>query len=417
MGGINDQIHETSVRQLSALLEAQSNLRRVAEKDARASRKAMERIAEGVVPEEVNRLRERDPAGLAVMPPDQIANLVLVAIGRLKSQVLDLRQRIVLADDPENERATSPPSNEPGPLPPGALAPSMPVAPSAPPALPNPPPPPPASDVPPWLEVEADSVPEEHAVPLKAWPGWAKEWHAKHPRNFERHMDVVVVLDDTGIARRQDLSVVLGQRWGGITPDSGSIGRVLRSQRDLGIIKLVTTKRQSQAGWLPGHLVQLTERGEDAYCLFRGEDPIPSQTAELLNRHKSPAHAALNIESAGALWEAGYKVELFPDPVELDEGTFRPDLAAVTPEGEHLYVECERATYKDPDARQRKWDLYYTASAGHFAIITPDAASSETIRDEILTWADGRPLTLRVTDMEQMTRQEGDFWAFVERVG
>jgi hypothetical protein len=157
----------------------------------------------------------------------------------------------------------------------------------------------------------------------------------------------------------------------------------------------------------------LTERGEDIYRLLRGEAPAPSQTTELLKRHKSPQHAALNLDAANRLWEAGYGVELFPDPVALETGTYYPDLVITTPEGRTLYVECERNTRKNPKERERKWALYYAASGSHFLVVTSNEEAGQAIQREILTWAGERPLTLWMAGLED--QETGLVWVEVGR--
>jgi hypothetical protein len=73
--------HAVAQRQLQALLEAQTRLRRVAEAQAREVRRELERLAEAVCPEEVDRLRRRSPEGLSALPPRRIAEMVLAAVG------------------------------------------------------------------------------------------------------------------------------------------------------------------------------------------------------------------------------------------------------------------------------------------------------------------------------------------------
>jgi len=123
----------------------------------------------------------------------------------------------------------------------------------------------------------------------------------------------------------------------------------------------------------------------------------------LLKRHKSKEHAALNLEAAELLWRAGYEVKLFPDNVSLESGMiYYPDLLIADQSGgETLYVECERATYKNPEERSQKWKLYYAATEGRFCVITPSEEAMEVIKKEILDWARDQSLTLWMGDMER----------------
>jgi hypothetical protein len=80
---------------------------------------------------------------------------------------------------------------------------------------------------------------------------------------------------------------------------------------------------------------------------------------------------------------------------------YHPDLLIAEQDGEVLYVECERATYKNPGEWSQKWKLYYAATDGHFCVITPSEEATVAIEEEILDWAGDRPLTLWMGDMER----------------
>jgi len=228
-------------------------------------------------------------------------------------------------------------------------------------------------------------------------------------------LDVVLVLGDTGIPRRRDLAWVLARRWG-LKPGSGSISRAIRRARDAGLIELIIP-RQEAASWRPGHLVRLTDRGADLYRMVRGRDPAESLTTQLLKRHKSVEHTALNIAAAEMLWQAGYHLELLPQQVETAVGTYYPDLTAEL-DGRTLYVECERATRKNDAERVRKWELYRSATSS-FAVVTFSAHATEAIRREIIEWSRGagERVTLWMTDLERGVGQRGEaVWVVKEEL-
>jgi len=88
---------------------------------------------------------------------------------------------------------------------------------------------------------------------------------------------------------------------------------------------------------------------------------------------------------------------------------YYPDLLIAEQDGgEMLYVECERATYKNPEERSQKWKLYYAATDGHFCVITPSEEATVAIEEEILDWVGDRPLTLWMGDMKRS--QEDEVW-------
>lgn len=71
------QVYETTIRQLQHLLQAQTSLRKAAEQQALLARAELERLAEALCPEEVDRFRQERPEGLSLLSPAQVADLVL----------------------------------------------------------------------------------------------------------------------------------------------------------------------------------------------------------------------------------------------------------------------------------------------------------------------------------------------------
>jgi hypothetical protein len=405
-------VEEATIRQLQSLLQAQHNLRRAAEKRAREAMSALERVAEGLAPAELDRLRRESTSGLSSLTPSQIADLVLNVVRRRLSRLESvvgvdpeeleaLRAEVVELQRQAQRQAAAPVLSARPALPPQPRKPTQKPkrarpAPAAPqPAAAPAPAPGGAPGRPPWMPLPSPS-PSTPASPLDTWPGWAQEWR-EESGNYQRDIDVIVILGDTGIARREDLDEFLAEWWG-ISSGSGSIGRAIIRVREADLVEAIPSRRGR--GRYPRHLLRLTERGQDAYRLLRGQAPASSQTTELLKRHKSPEHAALNLDAANRLWAAGYGVELFPDPVALETGTYYPDLAITTPQGKTLYVECERNTRKNPQEREQKWALYYVASSGHFLVVASNEEAGQAIRGEILTWAGERPLTLWIATIE-----------------
>jgi hypothetical protein len=413
-------VKQATLRQLQSLLQAQSNLRKAAEKRAREAMAALERVAEGLAPAEIDRLRRESTAGISPLAPRQLADLVLNVVRRRIS-----RLEAVVGVDPEELEALRaevvelqrqaqrrpaapvPPARPAGPTQPEKPAKPRPREPTKKPkrAKPAPATPQPAAvpvpapgaphGRPPWMPLPSPP-PSTPASPPDTWPGWAQAWRAESG-SYERDVDVVIILGDTGIARREDVDELLAEWWG-ISSGSGSIGRAIIRVREAGLVEAIPSRRGR--GRYPRHLLRLTERGQDIFRLLRGEAPAPAQTTELLKRHKSPEHAALNLDAANRLWEAGYGVDLFPDPVALDTATYYPDLTINTPEGRTLYVECERNTRKNPQERERKWALYYAASGGHFLVVTSSEEAGQAIQREIKAWAGERPLTLWMASVE-----------------
>jgi hypothetical protein len=164
----------------------------------------------------------------------------------------------------------------------------------------------------------------------------------------------------------------------------------------------------------PAQLLRLTERGREAFLLLFDRDPAPSELDELLKRHKSPEHTALNLEAAEALrTRLNAVVDLYPPVITLDGGRqFAPDLVATLPDGEVIYVECERGTAADGAIREHKWQNVYDATGGKLYIICPDPGSRSKIVSEINRWAGMRPITVRATDLTTLGKRKDAFWFY-----
>jgi hypothetical protein len=213
-------------------------------------------------------------------------------------------------------------------------------------------------------------------VPFNLWSNWAQEWRKKSG-NFERDCDVILVAGGTGLTWRIDIAGQLGQWWD-VDVTSGSIRRAFGRLKDHELIDLIRPEQETE--WRPGYLIGLTDRGAEAYRFLRGEDPATSQLAELMRRHKTPEHVALNLKIAETLWQAGYDVEIFPDVVPVGDGkVYYPDLKAELT-GETIYVECERAIEgKKPQAMTKKLALYHAATDAGFYFATPTDSDRERL--------------------------------------
>jgi len=222
---------------------------------------------------------------------------------------------------------------------------------------------------PPWRTVKARPAPPTPVVPLDLWPDWAQEW-AKAPGNFERDCDLVLVAGDTGLAWRIDIAEQLAAWWN-VTPKSGGIRRAFKRCMENGLIELVRPKQET--AWRPGYLVGLTSQGKEVFRFLRGEDPTPSQLDELMRRHKTWEHIALNLKIAEALWQVGYNnVEIFPDTIPVGDGrVYYPDLKAERG-GQIIYIECERRMKrKRSELLAKKLGLYELAAGKTVYFATP----------------------------------------------
>jgi flavin-binding protein dodecin len=426
---------EVTERQLRSLLDAQTALRKRAEEIARQARAALERVAEALCPEAVDRARQANPSGLASFSPDDLAALIIREVGsrlrrlevagaagqsleaaladaraqadRLREEVAALRRELAseraarqaaetraAALERMAERITAPASPPPPPMPSSS---------------PMPPSPSPTADA--DDERPPASPAPEVAVRPELLPAWMQEWAAT--RFFDRDRAALWILGSTGVARRMDASALVARAFG-VEPGSGSVARAFDRLRKLELIDVVEAQTADERGSATWHLYRLSQKGEDAFRLLFGQEPAPSQTTRLLNRHKSPEHVLLILAAADLFTAAGWKADPLPDPVPLPDGSrYEPDLVVVG-EAETLFVECERATIKDEAVRAGKWRRYYQATHGNLCVVVPDAKALEAIRSEILYWlsAQGlRKFRLRMTALASATPQ--NLWSYV----
>jgi hypothetical protein len=198
-------------------------------------------------------------------------------------------------------------------------------------------------------------------APMEYWPAWFRDWVTS--QNFARDRHIIEVLGDTGEPRRATV-VTLAANRGTKDKSGGTETRALKSIVDRALIVITVCKRRGN----PAHLIHLSERGEQAYRLLRGSEPVEQETPRLLALHKSPAHTYLILDTQLCLENAGYEVERYFEPIDLGElGRYYPDLIAHY-QGRTFYIEAERSTFKDEEYRQRKWLKAMVASGGELSL-------------------------------------------------
>ena len=402
------KMYEANLRQLRTLLDAQARLLTVAEQTAAETRVELERLAEALCPKLVDNLRKGDPLGLSQVPARALADAVLRdvqarlarlsagevagrSVGRLyeeaTQQVARLEQELATT---RQELATKQAALEQAELRVAVLQQALEDSQRRLGHAQGQPPSEPLPGIP--------SAGEQQPEPGEGeWlPEWVREWQRK--KTYERDVVLLQVLAETGVARRKRAAELFAARLG-LERSGGGISRAFQRLTRLGVAEVIEVRTETSGR--STHLLRLTERGRDAYRLLFHADPAPSQTTELLKRHKSPEHALLNLEAADLLREAGYKVDVFPGQIELPGGRlFAPDLAA-SRGGRTIFVEVERATRKAPDERGRKWDNYYDATGGQFYVVVADRSALDVIKSEILFWAGRRPLVLWMTSVSE----------------
>ena len=240
-------------------------------------------------------------------------------------------------------------------------------------------------------------------------PGpWFDHWRGH--KHFERSKDLVHLLGESGTSRRSALREHLNERWS--VSSREAMKSATRLSTESGLIEILTPQGGKQGR--PPQLLKLTDRGRDAFLLLFSRDAVPSELDELMKRHKSLEHTVLNLEAAAMLRERlAAAVELYPPTITLDGGRrFVPDLVATLPDGEMIYVECERDTGKNRADRERKWQNTYDATGARIYVICPDPGTRSAITSEISEWSGTRPIQVRATDVTTLNKRDDAFWFY-----
>jgi hypothetical protein len=218
------------------------------------------------------------------------------------------------------------------------------------------------------------------------------------------------LIGESGVCQRATLQEQVNALWG-VTSRNAMIDAVNLLQRH-SLVEILSP--QCGRPGRPAQLLRLTERGREAFLLLFDKDTAPSELDELLKRHKSPEHTALNLEAAEALrTRLNAVVDLYPPMITLDSGRqFAPDLVATLPDGEVIYVECERGTAGDGAIREHKWQNVYDATGGKLYVICPDPGSRSNVVSEINRWAGMQPITVRATDLTTLGKRKNAFWFY-----
>jgi hypothetical protein len=133
----------------------------------------------------------------------------------------------------------------------------------------------------------------------------------------------------------------------------------------------------------------LTDRGREAYRLFTGRVLPDSLYQRLLNRHKTVEHTVLNLMARQVLRRFRYTaIDLFPAIVRTATGAVViPDLTAVSPEGEHLLIECERlAKHRTAEERRNKWGDLAEVTQGQLYVVVAGSQQQRDLITEVSQW-------------------------------
>ncbi|MBM3272489.1 hypothetical protein FJY94_04405 [Candidatus Kaiserbacteria bacterium] len=196
----------------------------------------------------------------------------------------------------------------------------------------------------------------------------------------ERVDDVVRLIAQEGLCRWKDVSVRLAERWG-VSPGGGAMDTAIKRAVSLDLLQAHEI-RLEWGGKPTGKMLVLSDAGKRC-ALSLGVKPVESQYTRGIAAHKDGSHFYAILEVANILSAHYQNVDCFPSAITLENGKYFPDVAAATAQGEMIFVEVERATYKDGQDREEKWLRAAAANIGAIYLVTPNQEAMTAIVEEI----------------------------------
>lgn len=205
-------------------------------------------------------------------------------------------------------------------------------------------------------------------------PGWISEWRKR--MTFEKDVEVLKVMGETGLSRRMTIIEVVAERLGKNSNNTSLIDAANRLgggiEKGLELIERIDVfdKQGSDLGGALPVLLRLTEKGKHTYWVLTGQNAVDPEFDRLLKHHKTPEHTLLNFLVRDQLVEHGhYQVLLDAPELTLPTGEkFIPDIVVRDSSGEVSFIEVERGTSKDESYRVQKWRNLYAATHGKIFI-------------------------------------------------
>lgn len=192
-------------------------------------------------------------------------------------------------------------------------------------------------------------------------------------------IDLLKIIGSTGHSLREDIA----RAGGRLSARQGSIAGWFQELLTGGMIVEESFAAAEWGGRFP-NVVRLSPKGQTAYRVLTGLEPVESEFDRLLQRHKSPEQTLLALRARQVLEEFGAEVNLFPEPVVIRDGrVFQVDLVAIL-DGQQILVECERMSTRTP--RLDKWSLY-RAATNNFYFFVPNQEILERLTTELNLWA------------------------------
>lgn len=241
--------------------------------------------------------------------------------------------------------------------------------------------------------------PQNNGEPIRVLPALTvapeslpQEGNLSTPRSsgsgVERVDDVVQVIAELGLCRWKDISAYLAKKWN-VRPSAGTLDTVIKKALTLDLL-YIEEVRLEWGGKPTGKMLILTRAGETC-AQSLGLTVVESQYVRGLAAHKDASHFYAILEVAGILANYFGEVDCFPASIPMEQGRYFADLTAVAADGERLFIEVERGTYKSDQDREKKWVRAATANGGLIYLATPNQETLETIVSEISATRERHP--------------------------
>ena len=226
-------------------------------------------------------------------------------------------------------------------------------------------------------------------TPSSVTPDWYAAWQdTTSPDVWARQQRLIQIVGDGEAFFRAEIIETL-KAGALLKDDPGAPGwaakRLFASVHELGLIEEI----DGGYGASVPKAITLTVKGRAVYEHLTGRALPRSPWARLVDRHKTPEHTVLNLLARTVLRRFQYTlIELFPEAQRTPTGSIViPDLTAVSPQGEHLLIECERlAKHRTADERRNKWGDLAALTQGQFHVVVPGRQQERDLITELSQW-------------------------------
>ncbi len=361
---------------MDQILEAEREMRNLAEKEAVECRKTMMRLLARFAPAELERMKKADPRGWdKSLTPDDMERMIVDAVTRQRWNT-----NAVVSRDPVLEKELERLKEENA-----------------------------------KLKLQVEKLQEElqerskeqetgddqpSAAPEITIPPFPPVKYRSSFLRWHREGFVIALVAKTGWSMRLALAEALAERDDGLTSyNAGSVRRMFDRMEKEGFITSHTTK----LGSAQASMISLTEKGKEV-ARAMGYEPVESEWERLMRLHGGKAqakHAAMVCTFAYHARKRGWRTEVCP----VVEGNADPDVLIEKGE-KQVYVEVEAESGSD-ERRAKKW-----RNAADLQGFVALAAVNGSMRKRLVSEAKGASKHGVATDIQYLIQNpEGDLWA------